>query len=442
MELFNLQDLITEETASLDFVYLLPDMDGYLCILGHSGCQSNSFRQLTSGLISSIADACQSLGLSLNAGIGTIVQDFWNLNHSYKSAVHALEYRFFFPHQNIFDGREALGSDLSVADFSDTKEDELIRLLCKKDTAAIDLWFQNFSDWLTQKFRTKNFAFIQIYSLLGRILKFFYELNLDTHDLEAKILYVYNHINEFHNTEELCQWLKDLCHLLCRKLDSSMNDYHQKLCELVISYINEHYTDNTLCLNDIAASANVSPAYLSALFKKNQGISLSDFITSQRISCSRPLPDNDYYESEGDQPEMWLCQSILFQHQLQKENGDHTFRLPGTAYITSSLLYNKVTGTNASALLRNFTYNQSIKRTIIFFRRRDRYEKMEKNPDISDNSLCTGHASGRIGNSAWHSLCYRGRSQDQFFQAKADPDTKRCFRACQRHSGYGCSILD
>lgn len=75
---------------------------------------------------------------------------------------------------------------------------------------------------------------------------------------------------------------------------------------------------------------------------------------------------------------MWLCQSILFQHQLQKENGDHTFRLSGTAYITSSLLYNKVTGTNASALLRNFTYNQSIKRTIIFFRRRDRYEKMEK----------------------------------------------------------------
>ena len=78
---------------------------------------------------------------------------------------------------------------------------------------------------------------------------------------------------------------------------------------------------------------------------------------------------------------MWLCQSILFQHQLQKENGDHPFRLSGTAYVTSSLLYNKVTVTNASALLRNFTYNQLIKGTIILFRRRDRYEKMEKNPD-------------------------------------------------------------
>ena len=46
--------------------------------------------------------------------------------------------------------------------------------------------------------------------------------------------------------------------------------------------------------------------------------------------------------------------------------------------------------------------------------------KNGKIPDISDNSLCTGHSSGRIGNSAWHSLCYRGRSQDQFFQAYHD----------------------
>ena len=46
---------------------------------------------------------------------------------------------------------------------------------------------------------------------------------------------------------------------------------------------------------------------------------------------------------------------------------------------------------------------------------------MEKNPDIPDDGLCTGHASGRIDNSAWHSLCYRGRSQDQFFQKLTDP---------------------
>ena len=95
-----------------------------------------------------------------------------------------------------------------------------------------------------------------------------------------------NHLEEFHTTEELCGWLNELCRLLCRKLDSSLNDYHQKLCESVTSYIDENYASNTLCLNDIASEANVSPAYLSALFKKKQGVSISDYITTQRINAA------------------------------------------------------------------------------------------------------------------------------------------------------------
>lgn len=201
MELLNLRDLITEQTSELNYIYPLQDIDGYLCVIGQSGCQSGNFRQLTYKIISALVDNCNSQGLVLNAGIGAIVQDLWDLNRSYESAVHALDYRFFFPHQNVFDGREALGHDLSATDFSDSREEALIRLLC-------------------------------------------------------------------------------------RKLDSSLNDYHQKLCESVTSYIDENYASNTLCLNDIASEANVSPAYLSALFKKKQGVSISDYITTQRINAA------------------------------------------------------------------------------------------------------------------------------------------------------------
>ncbi len=222
MELLNLRDLIIEQAEELNYIYPLQDIDGYLCVIGHSGCQSGNFRQLTYKTISAIVESCHTQGLILNAGIGSIVQDLWELNRSYESA---------FMHWNIvssFHTRmyltvvKLLVMILSATDFSDSKEESMIRLLCKKDVSAIDSWFQDFSQWLTENFRTKNFAFIQVYSLLGRILKFFYELNLDTYDLEARILYVYNHLEEFHTTEELCHWLNDLCHLLCNKLDSSL----------------------------------------------------------------------------------------------------------------------------------------------------------------------------------------------------------------------------
>lgn len=286
IELLNIRDIILEHTSIFSYAYLLDNFDGYLCVLGQDGSHANHFLQVCHKVMSSIVEAAQITGLSLNIGIGTIVTDFWNLSRSCAAAKHALEYRFFFPHKNVFDGREALGRDLSVAEFSTQKEEELIRLLCKKDESAIDLWIEDFSQGLTRNFQTKNFAFIQIYSLLGRILKFFYELSLDTNDLEKKIIHVYNHIEQFHTSEDLCTWLKNLCHLACSKLNTSMNDYHQKLCESVISYIEDNYMSNALCLNDIAREANVSPAYLSALFKKTQEISISDLITSRRIDAA------------------------------------------------------------------------------------------------------------------------------------------------------------
>lgn len=286
IELLNIRDIILEHTGIFSYVYLLENFDGFLCILAQNGSHANHFLQVCHKVMNAIAEASRPIGLSLNIGIGTIVTDFWNLCRSCESAKHALEYRFFFPHKNVFDGREALGRDLSVAEFPNQKEEELIRLLCKKEEAAIDLWLEDFSRGLTRNFQTKNFAFIQVYSLLGRILKFFYELSLDTSDLEKKIIYVYNHIEQFHTTEELCAWLKNLCRLACSKLDTSMNDYHRKLCESVISYIGENYMNNSLCLNDIAREANVSPAYLSALFKKTQEISISDLITTRRIDAA------------------------------------------------------------------------------------------------------------------------------------------------------------
>lgn len=289
MELLNIHDTLVEYCSVFSYAYILQDFDNYLCILGHDVTQQNHFLQLTYQTISEAIEDLNSCNIILNAGIGTVVQDFWSLKRSCDAAVHALEYRFFFPHKNIFDGRDALGRELSATDFSEGKEEELIRLFCKKDKVSIHLWLQEYSAYLMETFQSRSSAFIQIYSLLGRILKFFYELRLDTGDLEAKIIRVYNNLEQFHTAEELCSWLEELSSLVCQKLDSAQNNYHEKLCTSVIAFVSENYSSNTLCLNDIAAYANVSPAYLSSLFKKNQGISLSDFITAQRIQAAQRL---------------------------------------------------------------------------------------------------------------------------------------------------------
>lgn len=61
---------------------------------------------------------------------------------------------------------------------------------------------------------------------------------------------------------------------------------HDQLCEQVLGYIRENYQNNNLRFHEIAHFANVSPTYLSALFKKNMAVTISNTITATRTEAA------------------------------------------------------------------------------------------------------------------------------------------------------------
>ena len=56
-----------------------------------------------------------------------------------------------------------------------------------------------------------------------------------------------------------------------------------------LDYIHAHYTDETISLHTAAASVNVSPGYLSALFSQKMGQTFVEYITSKRIDKAKQL---------------------------------------------------------------------------------------------------------------------------------------------------------
>lgn len=283
LELLNFTDLFREKCAIFSQCYLINEFNSIHCVLAQKSSSPDHFLWGVHKVVSSIVEDDKDSSLYLNFGIGHVTSSVWNLHLSYESALHALKYRFFFPNKHIFDAKEGFGQEFTLLSSTETQEDALIRLLCQKDSAAIEIWLHDFFLELSQKYPAKNLMFIQIYSLLGRILKFLYELNIDTADIEAEITAVYNKFDIFHTYEQFFEWMNQLCLLVCKKLDTSLKTYHDQIVALVLSYIRENFENNALCLTDIARHANVSPAYLSALFKKVYGHSISDTITSCRI---------------------------------------------------------------------------------------------------------------------------------------------------------------
>lgn len=287
MEILNISDIFLKKCEVFDNVYYISDLNSLIFIIAQNSKNPAHFQYAIHKTVSSLLESCHYSILNISVGIGTIVDSIWKLHISYENACHALKYRFFYPHKNIFDAVEATGKEFCLLSFSDSGEEELISLLCKKDNLAIESWLKSFFDELSKKYENKNLMFIRIYSLLGKILKFLYEINIDTGDLEKKIISVYSCFDTFYTYEQFFLWMEDICSMVCEKLNSSLKSYHDRTCELVDNYIKSNFEDNALSLNDIAKFANMSPSYLSALYKKNNEKSISDTITAYRIEAAK-----------------------------------------------------------------------------------------------------------------------------------------------------------
>ena len=176
--------------------------------------------------------------------------------------------------------------------YTSQNEEQLIQLICKKQTADIHDWIQKLSANLLENYRSKQLIFIQIYSLLGRLLKFMYEMDINTEETEHEIIDTYHRMEYAVSSSEIFQLLEEVCYNICQKLETSVQNHHAHICSATIEYIRTHYQDASLCLKDIADHVNVSPSHLSALFKKNQKQNISDVIANARIDAACQLLSN------------------------------------------------------------------------------------------------------------------------------------------------------
>jgi len=226
MEILNISDTFKNECELFDKYYCIQDLNNLIFIIAQNSNTPSHFQYVIHKTVSSFLDKYKESVLNISIGIGTIVDSIWKLNISYENACHALKYRFFYPNKNIFDALEATGKEFSLLNNSDSVEEEFISLLCKKDITAIEDWLRNFFNELSKKYENKNIIFIRIYSLLGKILRFLYEINIDTSGLEQKIIKVYSGFDTFHTYDQFFLWMKEICNLVCDKLSLSLKSYH------------------------------------------------------------------------------------------------------------------------------------------------------------------------------------------------------------------------
>lgn len=229
-------------------------------------------------------------GTSLFCSVGQNVNGIENIAQSYQTALSAMNKIFFYGYNNIIfynnNGEDSYFIDENIhvqftEYLSELRAEEailLIEKLCleikKHDTTPVN--------------HVKNIFFKLAFQLFMEAEKrgiYFSE----TGDNEEK--YLWNLISDFQTLQEVKGYMVNKITSVFKRIEelesSSRTVYEVK------KYIKSNFSDENLSIKLLADKVYLTPAYLSGLFKKETGKTISEYIVDVRIEKSKDyLKDN------------------------------------------------------------------------------------------------------------------------------------------------------
>lgn len=271
--------------------YILKDLSGFICIIGDNTLTKQEFKQKILTVFTQIIEQYQKR-FEFVIGLGKITNSLFKLSSSYAQAQKALEYRFLFPAQNILEASSIPGFNPKLILNQESNEDRLIELLCKNNREGIQEWICEFTNSLKENMVSRDIVFLKLYSIAIKMLKFSCEINIADEKLRQKIVSVFSQPEHYKNIDIISEWLLDISNMLCTSLQHSVVNYHSSLCESAVAYIRQNYSNSNLNLNAIAEYVQLTPTYLSTLFKKYRNQNINNYITDVRIDAACLLLKN------------------------------------------------------------------------------------------------------------------------------------------------------
>ncbi len=83
--------------------------------------------------------------------------------------------------------------------------------------------------------------------------------------------------------------VEDMFRIAISKRKNEVGKQFKSQLTEAIRYVDEHFTDANLSLNEVAKEVNMSPSYLSAMFSRENELTFVEYITSKRMEQAKKL---------------------------------------------------------------------------------------------------------------------------------------------------------
>lgn len=231
-------------------------------------------------------------------GIGTRVDRLTILSQSYENAARAFSYRFIFKNNDIITSDQILSFRQQNSDETVLSELELEALDLKKADAFLKSGEAEEITYFIEEFlksivsaSEKSFLFKQyiIMNIYFTVVAFLKEIGSPDITIEEPFKGLEGIKKMYYDNQRAKDYIFRIFTVAIERRDALRNKRYHRIIDQAKEYINEHFADEEISLNETAAYVNLSPSHFSSVFSRETGKSFIRYLTDLRMSKAREM---------------------------------------------------------------------------------------------------------------------------------------------------------
>lgn len=204
-------------------------------------------------------------------------------------------YRHILPQQNVLTADTVsfltgTGSDSSLDHFDAGKVDPAILTGVMQSASAQEIpsFVDEYIHSVEEALSSKPFCQYLMLSVRFTAARFASSLGIPQQEAFAPLTCL-DLIGQSVLAADLREYLSAILLRVIELRDQASSTQFRSLLKQAVAYIDSHYTDETLSLNQVAREVNISANYLSAIFSQEIGATFTEYVTGKRMERAKEL---------------------------------------------------------------------------------------------------------------------------------------------------------
>lgn len=253
----------------------------------------------TESYLLQIKEVCDKYDNQLDwyAAAGTAVERFSLLGECYKSANQAFSYRFFSASNHILQNDASLLPEKVEVNENDALKSidaELVnpefikRFLATGRREEIETFTQNYIKGIEGALQSRLFWDYALLNLRFTVTGYIQSIGLDADEfLENQSVDDIRTLEK--SSENMSVYMSELLDKAIKYIEEKNSFQGRKALKKAMAYVDEHFEDENLSLNEVAKASQTSANYLSAIFSQELGMTFVEYMTKQRMDKAKEL---------------------------------------------------------------------------------------------------------------------------------------------------------